>query len=122
MNKQHIESKEPSSIRMTLENQILKEPALWRKVHDSTKTTDGDTRKVITRAYELIILGEPTGIGIKFYYDYRQGGTSVASWDAIALKALSHQIKGDYDEKIIKEYIDTHLDKHMAQPKFSWRS
>jgi hypothetical protein len=111
MSKQTIESNEPSSIRLTLEKQIESEPQFWRKVHDSAKTTDGDTRKCFTRIYELIIMGEPTGIGIKFFYDYRRGGKSVATFDAIAIKALTHQIKGDYQEKIIKDYMDSHLDE-----------
>lgn len=115
MNRQSIESNEPSSIRLTLEKEIESQPQFWRKVHDSAKTTDGDTRKCFTRVYELIIMGEPTSIGIKFFYDYRRGGKTVATFDAIALKALTHQIDGNYDENKIKEYLITH-----AQPRPWW--
>lgn len=103
---QTIESRQPASIRLTLEKYILAHPQYWRKVHDSTKTSDGDTRKVCVRVYEFLVMNEPTGLGIRFFYDYRNGGLSSAKFDDVILKAIEHQMKGDYQEEKIIPFID----------------
>jgi hypothetical protein len=109
MGQQIIETKDPEAIRMTLEREIEKSPKYWKLVHNSSKVSDGDTRKCFTRVYELYIMGEPTGVGIKFFYDYRQGGRTTATFDSVVLKVLSHQIKGDFNEDIIDKYLNEHL-------------
>lgn len=106
MTKKHVvESSDPSTIRLTLEKEIQSNPDYWKKVHDSSKVSDGDTRKVFTRVYAFYLFGQPTNIGIKFVYDYRQGGKSTATFDAVVIKVLKHMIEGNYNEKIIGEYL-----------------
>ena len=108
MHQQHIESNDPSSIRLTLEKEIESKPQFWRLVHSTAKTSEGDARKCFTRVYELIIMGEPTGLGIRFFYDYRNGGKSTATFDPIVLKAIEHQIAGDFQEDKIEAYLNKH--------------
>ena len=106
MSQQTITSEQPSSIRLTLEKYIVAHPQFWRKIHDSTKVSDGETRKVFVRVYEFVLMGEPTGLGIRFFYDYRNGGLSSAKFDDVILKAIEHQMNGDYQEEKMKPYIE----------------
>lgn len=76
----------------------------WRKISDTIKlggcSGDGKTRQAATRVYQLIFLGKPTDITIKFYYDDRldYGKMDICP---IGENALKYMIKGEYNEKEI---------------------
>ena len=77
----------------------------WRLIHNTSKSSDGESRKVCTHTYQLFIHDKPTGCIVKFYYDYRVDEAQMF-FDVVGEKVLAHMAKGDYDPDKIKDYID----------------
>jgi hypothetical protein len=102
MTEHHKVTADPSFMRCILEKDFADHPELWKLVHNSTKGSDGDTRYVRIKVYQLDFFGDP--IYVKFVYDDRNK-VATCDFDVIGEKALKHIKAGNFDPEKLQEYI-----------------
>lgn len=118
MKKQHIIPSDTSTVRMLEKVFVQKYPDTWQLVHDSSKMTDGASRKCFTRVYQFVINQQKKeDVGIKFFYDYRVDQAEI-SFDNIAYAIMGHQAEPDFDINIIDAKIKDWVKQH--QPTKPW--